>query len=174
MQLAGDGIRKKFLRNARRKGVGHGGHALHIGQILDLVGHLLLRHRGGVGEQGQHHVAAPEFLHDHLVVRVYLRALAGAHRAVSVEEIVHSLGHIGHRGDEQHDGGNDVAHPVNPAAELVKLRKKRTVFGAFIPFGKFQDHGRHEEQHSQQAEHDSLCQHQAHVKADGEVHEHQG
>lgn len=36
------------------------------------------------------------------------------------------------------------------------------------------DHGRHEEQHGQQAEHDSLCQHQAHVKADGEVHEHQG
>ena len=173
MKLTGNGIGQEILRYALRQCIGQGGHTLYIGKVLYLIGHFPLCHCRSIGIHGQHHVASPKFPDNYLVVRIDLGSLAGPHSTVAVQKIIHSLGHISRRRQNQHNDKGCVAHPVNPFAEFPESWKEGAVPCLIIPLGKLKNHGRHKEQHGYQAEHDSLCQHQTHIEPNGKLHGYQ-
>ena len=175
MHDAGDVFRQEILRDAFRQYGRQAERILDVGQIIDLLGHGLFGDVAVERHERDHHVALAELGIHFLLGLVYRRTGRIGYRLVAVGEVRHALCDVARDDEDEHDDEDDVADLVGEFAEAAALfGDERAVLGLGDDVLRAQDERGHEQQHSQQAERDALCQHEAHIRADAEVHQRHG
>ena len=143
-------------------------------QISHLPEDLPLVFIAAPGDQDGDGIFLPEGAADLLLGQLPVGLVAEI-SVVGVEDIVAAVGQ--HGADHQHhqkDGRENVAEVDDPLSEPVDVGDQIAVAGPFDGAAEQHQQAGHQQKDAQHTEDDALGQHDAHIRADAQLHHHQG